>query len=307
MFNPSMSSPSVPWNPSASLDLVLLCDPFASPGKDCYGSHLVFRKLEQNVQGFHRRIRELAGQLGDETEPAQAVEWAQAIVMGRFRDGTPISVSGVNGMSSSAIIRNDFNYHQDRSGDNCPFQAHIRRLNPRHESAIHRKELAIQGEIVKAEREHRIVRRGIPYGTLPQDYLACRSLHTYDLHRLPKEGVGMLFMCFQRSLSNQFGYLQAILANSEARSAGTQVFVGVDPIVGQRPASQYATLHTHRHVTLTGETLPMEPLWSKKRAEQPLTPFVFEGFVTLKGGEFLFAPSLPFLQNPAPGQSEVSI
>jgi deferrochelatase/peroxidase EfeB len=301
-FDPSTWSHADPWNPSASLDLVLCCDPFAPQEQDCYGSYLVFRKLEQNVQGFHQRTRDLARLLGSKAE------WAQSLVMGRFRDGTPLVSSATDGMCQAAIERSDFTYDTDRSGKNCPFQAHIRRLNPRHESAIHRQDMTAQREIVKAEREHRIVRRGIPYGTLPQAYLSSVSLDEYPIEQLPTHGVGILFMCFQGNLSNQFGYLQAVLANSKARSAGTQVFVGVDPIAGQPTASQQATLDANPHVTLSGDTLPMEPLWSKQWHEPPLTPFIFEGFVTLKGGEFLFAPSLPFLKNPAPpGQNGTAV
>lgn len=156
-------------------------------------------------------------------------------------------------------------------------------------------------EIVQAERRHQIVRRGILYGTLPQDYLS-GAPHEYLIDQLPTCGVGILFMCFQHSLSNQFGYLQAVWANSESRSGGTQTFVGVDPIIGQPTptANRSVTPHHNRHVTLEGNTLPVEPLWPKRWNEPPYTPFPFQGFVTLKGGEFLFAPSLHFLKNSRP-------
>jgi deferrochelatase/peroxidase EfeB len=298
VFNPSEWQPSDPWTPSASLDLVLLPDPFATSEQDCFGSYLVFRKLEQNIRGFHQRIRELAGLLECD------IERAQALVLGRFRDGTPL-VKHSTPLSLSPTVKatrsetDNFDYQKDRGGDKCPFQAHIRRLNPRHESAAHQKQEEIKREIVQAERRHRIVRRSIPYGMLPQDYLS-GAPHEYLIDQLPTCGVGILFMCFQRSLSNQFGYLQTVLANSESRSAGTQTFVGVDPIIGQPTANQSVTPNPNHHVTLEGNTLPVEPLWPKRRDEPPYTPFPFQGFVTLKGGEFLFAPSLHFLKNPRP-------
>ena len=293
-FQDSTQTAPTIWDPSASLDLVLLPDPFVKTSNggaatNCFGSYLVFRKLEQNIRGFHQCIRELAMQLGCRYEKAQA------LVLGRFRDGTPLSLCAEAGMSRPKIEDNDFDYRGDRGSDRCPFQAHIRRINPRHESAAHRKEVEIEEEIVEAERRHRIARRGIPYGTLPKDYLSSTSLDDYPIDQLPKRGVGILFMCFQRSLSNQFGYLQTVWANSETRSPGTQAFVGVDPIIGQPSADQHVALTANQHVTLGGDKLPVKPLWPKKGGE--LHPFTFQGFVTLKDGEFLFAPSRHFLLN----------
>lgn len=296
-FSDSTGKPSDNWTPLASLNLVLLPDPFTLEGKDYFGSYLVFRKLEQNVRGFHQSIRGLAGKL--EREP----EWAQALVLGRFRDGSPLGSSGQARVYPSVIEANRFDYAEDRLGARCPFQAHIRRLNPRHESAAHRKGVERKREIVEAERGHRIARRGIPYGTLPEDYLSSVSLDEYPIDQvdeLPEHGVGILFMCFQRSLSNQFGYLQMVWANSESRSAGTQVFVGLDPIAGQSTGSQSATPNANCPITMGGGKLSVEPLWPKKWDEQPSTPLTFQGSVRLKGGEFLFAPSLHFLENPWP-------
>jgi Dyp-type peroxidase family len=248
------------WDPSAPLDLVLLPDPFVSQtpaGTDCFGSYLVFRKLEQNLKGFRTGIWELARALGCSND------MAKAFVLGRFKDGTPAVLFDTPGASQAAI--DNFNYNQDRIGNKCPFHAHIRRLNPRGETGNE-----------AAERWHRIARRSIPYG-LPSETIP----DTIPIDKLPEHGVGTLFMCFQRSLSNQFGFLQTVWANSVTKSDGSQLSIGLDPIMGQ---------------LATGQPVTGQPRWPVQWGKTPFKSFDFHGFVTLKGGEFLFAPSLPFFR-----------
>jgi deferrochelatase/peroxidase EfeB len=95
------------WNPSAPLDLVLVPDPFAEEA-DCLGSYVVFRKLEQNVQGFKRHEQNLARTLGLSDEDA---ERAGALVVGRFEDGTPVTLQPHDGLDSP--VPNNFTYNDD--------------------------------------------------------------------------------------------------------------------------------------------------------------------------------------------------
>jgi Dyp-type peroxidase family len=259
------------YDPSAPLDLVLVVDPYAASQEDCFGSYLVFRKLEQNVRGFHQREAQLARQLGLK---GSAVQKAGALLMGRFRDGTPLISSAVDGLNQG--VPNNFNYADDAVGTKCPFGAHIRKVNPRTDSAPVQGEPAASGRDASGqdqERRRRIVRRGIPYGerrVQPQD--------NPRLEQLPTRGVGLLFMCFQSSLANQFGFLQKMWANSpDFVSRNT----GIDPVIGQH-----------------GNPLCVVPQrWPVKWGKPEMTPFDFRGFVTMKGGEFLFAPSLRFLKS----------
>jgi len=253
------------WDPSAPLDLVLLPDLLAPAGADCFGSYLVFRKLEQNIRDFHTGVQALADTLGCSND------MAKALVMGRFEDGTPLVLSATPDVSQAAA--NDFNYRQDRMGAKCPFHAHIRRVNPRGETAVSQTSSAD----VAAERRHRIARRSIPYGVS-----AGVRLDYGHVDQLPTGGVGILFMCFQRSLSNQFGFLQTVWANSVTKSDGSQLVIGLDPIIG-RPA--------------TNQSVTGQPRWPVQWGKALFKSFDLHSFVTLKGGEFLFAPSIPFFQN----------
>src|SRR5262249_32903539 len=87
------------WDPSAPINLVLLPDPFVSQtpaGADCFGSYLIFRKLEQNLKEFRTYIWELAQALG------RSNDMAKAFVLGRFNDGTPAVLSDTPGGSQAA-------------------------------------------------------------------------------------------------------------------------------------------------------------------------------------------------------------
>jgi Dyp-type peroxidase family len=259
------------WDPSAPLSLVLIADPYAAPRQDCFGSYLVFRKLEQNVRGFREREEHLARRLGLQ---GSAMERAGALIIGRFKDGTPVTSSAVDAMNPRVL--NNFNYAEDADGTRCPFSAHIRKMNPRGDGARLRKEnpaTYADASLQDHERGRRIVRRGMPYGV--------RQIDPRDNPRteqLPTGDVGLLFMCFQSSLANQFGFLQKLWANAPDFSREN---TGIDPLVGQH-----------------GDHLcPIPQRWPLKWGKAETTPFAFEGFVSLKGGEFLFAPSIPFLTN----------
>lgn len=230
---------------------MLVRDPYAA-ADDCFGSFLVFRKLEQNVHGFRTREQELTRELGF-TEASR--ERAAAMIIGRFRDGTPLLLSAAEGWSPQGD--NNFTYGSDPLGRRCPFHAHIRKVNPRGEA-----------EGLALDRQRRITRRSITYGRLE----APAAFQPPSAP--PNRDVGLLFMCFQASIRRQFAFIQRRWANDvDFKWAPT----GIDPLAGQSPIA------------------PVVPQnWSSQWGPAEDVRSGFGGYVTMKGGEFFFAPSLPF-------------
>ena len=236
------------YDPATPLSAVLVKDPNSGKDRQGYGSYFVFRKLEQNVQGFKNAEAHLAEVLKLEGEDA---ERAGALVVGRFEDGSPVTLQSGEGMHNPVF--NNFNYGNDQDGGKCPLHGHIRKVNPRGESAKDKLE----------ERKHRIARRGIIYGK-----------RKIDLSDQPEKGVGLLFMCFQADIAKQFEHVQK-MANATTG--------GLDPIIGQ----------TRNKKTSLQQQWPSD--WASE--DRKTKAFNFQGFVTLKGGEYFFAPNIKCLRN----------
>jgi Dyp-type peroxidase family len=183
------------WDPSAPLKIVLKPDPAGKEGQS-YGSYLVFRKLEQNVEGFSKAVRKLAQTLGI------SEDFAFAQTVGRFKDGTPLALTGTAHPEFAQPI-NNFNYQHDFHGLKCPLHAHIRKTNPR-------------GSVPFLPNEIRIARRGIPYSET----------------RGSENKVGLLFMSFQATLK-QFEVIQEMWSNSNRFPPFHCRSAGQDPIIGQ--------------------------------------------------------------------------
>lgn len=276
------------WNPMEPLSLVLVPDPLGKPGKS-FGSYYVFRKLEQNVRGFKQMEDELATALGLGTAPnltqkqrVGARELAGALVVGRFENGMPVTMSKTANSVSLEDNRigkiNDFNYAQevdgltDLSGGRCPFQGHIRKTNPRGTGGF---------EDPIDERKHLMARRGITYGERliePKDEPA--------IDELPTEGVGLLFASFQSSIADQFEFMQTNWGNNTRfpnRPDANPGVTGIDPVIGQvKPGD--AIEHTFSNVYNNSDAANQVPFND------------FGKFVTMKGGEYFFAPSLTFFK-----------
>ncbi len=243
------------WDPKAELKLALVKDPFTDIG-DAFGSYFVFRKLEQNVRAFKKAEEALADKLG---LTGNDRERAGAMCVGRFENGSPLVLSD----DDSQPNKNDFAYPAiDANATKCPFHAHIRKTNPRGDNSAR--------ESFDDEKNHRIVRRGITYGTRD---VAPSDDQTFD--QMPTEKVGLLFMCFQSNIANQFAFMQKLWANNEDF---VDTGVGIDPVVGQNPGGG-------------------DQKWNKTWGQSTTVNFNFRDFVKFKGGEFFFAPSLPFLKN----------
>jgi len=244
------------WSPRFPLGQVLVRDP-AVDDPAAHGSYVVCRKLEQNVHAFRQAEAALARGLRKLGAAADAA-LAGAMLVGRFADGTPLALQGHDGLAPAQA--GDFDYADDPQGLRCPFHAHIRKTNPRGDTV---REFGIAAA---AERARLMARRSMPYGERRQD----AQMRFSDA---PSHGVGLLFMACQASIVEQFEFSQANRANDEGFVLG---HTGIDPLAGQGGAVK------HRH----------RAGWDD--AQAPALAQRMSGFVTLKGGEYFFAPSLAF-------------
>lgn len=249
------------WDPGAPLSLLLQTDAGG------YGSYLVFRKLEQNVRGFYDSERRLAGQLGLSGADAAQVE---GMIVGRRRNGEAAIAPGPHAANTPG---NDFDFDDDRFGVVCPFHAHIRRTNPRGDlSSPGIQRPAMPREV---ERGFRIARRGIPYGD--SSYLAGADIEQY-----PIDGVGLLFMSFQSRLLN-FEIQQGGCDDNNFPMPE----MGVDATIGRSTAAVAQDWYFPSAVSAQpGPSVD----------DQGRVRFSMANFVTLKGGEYFYAPSPDFLR-----------
>jgi Dyp-type peroxidase family len=259
------------WNPSFPLKTVLVKDPGTTDTLS-FGSFFVFRKLEQKVRDFKTREQTVAVALG---LTGDDIERAGAMIVGRFEDGTPVTMSK---SAKGGTPANNFNYQGD-PGARCPFHAHIRKVNPRGSGGAEQE---------PAERAHIMARRGIPFEdvkriTHPAELPDSRSLAEFTAKvspLLPTGGVGLLFMAYNEVIGRQFKFTQQTWANNSGFPLpGTH---GIDPVIGQG------------NMTPGDQKLPKE--WdnaSKGNANN----VDFSAFVIMKGGEYMFSPSLTFLLN----------
>jgi Dyp-type peroxidase family len=217
------------------------------------GTYMVWRKLQQNVPLFRRTLAESARLYphGDEALLA-------AKIVGRWRNGTPLVTSPTGEQADfdpKPPGANDFRYTGDPGGLSCPLGAHIRRSNPR-------DALGFEG---KLSFRHRMIRRGMPYGTLlPPD-------------KEDTEDRGLIFVCFNASISRQFESVQRQWLNE-----GNTFHLAhdTDYLLGAPDAANGKM------------TIPGDP------------PFFFSPqapFVTTRGGEYLFVPGITGLAAVADG------
>lgn len=246
------------WDPTFPLGTALVSDPAGD--SSAFGSYFVFRKLEQNVKGFKEREDLLADALGFKGNDR---ERAGALAVGRFEDGTPIVLQHGEGMQHP--VSNNFGYDEDQAGRKCPFQSHIRKTNPRGDSIR-------LGATLEEERSHLMARRGITYGK--------RRTRKGEFLDRPRGGVGLLFMAYQNDIANQFEFTQVFWANNPNFVKGPTSTdprdTGIDPVIGQGSVT--------------------DQNWPTTWGGDATINFSFGGFVTMKGGEYFFAPALSTLK-----------
>ncbi|MBV9688458.1 MAG: hypothetical protein JO202_01985 [Ktedonobacteraceae bacterium] len=127
--------------------------PLAMPQPDVLGRNGTFvgiRKYQSRVGAFNRFLQENA-------QTAEERELLAAKLMGRWRSGAPLTLAPTKDdpvLGEDPQRNNDFTYANDLKGQQVPFGAHMRRMNPRDTN------LAVLTDV----NLHRIIRHSTAYG-----------------------------------------------------------------------------------------------------------------------------------------------
>jgi Dyp-type peroxidase family len=246
------------------------------------GSYLVYRKLEQDVHAFRDLTRDLASMLETHAPSGTDLpELAAAKLMGRWRDGTPLTLS--TGRSQQELAKEVFAFQQsDALGFGCPVGAHIRRANPRDSRPVDPNTALKDGGNPNLEKDlalrHRMLRRGIPYGT-PLPPAEFDDLSAPDASASPDSPErGLLFIALVGDIRRQFEFVQA-----HWMSDGNAFRLGGDVDIFSGAAQDGTKF------VVQGP----EPTFIKPDVARPV--------VTCRGGEYFFLPGLSALRQIARG------
>ncbi len=245
------------------------------------GSYLVFRRLRQDVPGFHRMLAQGAAEQG------VSVEQFGAKLVGRYPSGAPLERTddqplrfdpskGDPSEKQRSILDanriNNFEFGDDADGELVPRAAHIRKAYPRDSRTPTGGEADTQ--------THRIIRRGIPYGASFRQGAPNGSPEGGDADR------GLLFLGYQASLERQFEFVMSQWFNKTDHPERGD---GHDPVISQVRRTKEFRLPGGRPAHLT------------------MQPFIFT-----TGGGYFFQPSISALRMlsspaganaPSPGPS----
>lgn len=283
------------WDDAEPLNLVLVRDPLGT-SPHSYGSFLVFRKLEQNVEAFLKAEEKLASI--KDGDGIVNKDLPGAMMVGRFRNGNPLVTSnGFTGaIRKESQITNDFDYSNDAPppvsddptySSKCPFFSHVRVTNPRSDISV------VAPAFVHSVR---LTRRAIPYQDVcrfgeGKEDLVTPTDEELDKNR-PATDVGLLFMSYQAHIGKQFEFIQNNWSN-HGHIAGRNI--GPDPIIAL-PSPLPATGLPFRPAQpdLLPRRCPAQ--WGKE--VDPNAPAIsFGNFVTTKGSEYFFTPCVSFLRS----------
>ena len=251
------------------------------------GTFMACRKLHQNVVAFRRYLERTALDFAAimEISPEEARDTLTAKMSGRWPDGVPLIAAGsfaewqafrqrradaarANDQATLAAMDralSEFMYRGDPAGARCPAAAHTRRVNPRDMldprfSSPDPKQW--NGSVLNNRR--RILRRGLPYGSVAPDAADDSGEH----------GIVMLVVC--ASLFRQFEFV-------------TQQWLqyGLDSSVGNDTCPMLGN-----HGSEAKFVIPADPAGGKP-------PFICDRlpqFVQTRGGDYFFVPSMTALR-----------
>jgi len=244
------------------------------------GSFFSYRKLHQHVESFERWIGQASQRFAAAwrfDSLADARQTLMAKMAGRWADGVPLIAAPdiaawkafnqryAPGTPQRARALVEFRYEGDPQGTRCPMTSHLRRMNTR--DALDPRASAEPAERMGSalNNRRRILRRGLPYGSRD----AADGEH----------GIVMLSHC--ASLSRQFEFVQQQWLNFGLDfNAGNESC----PLVGN-------------HAEGARFVIAADPASGH-------APFIASGlpqFVSTRGGDYFFAPSMTALRMIAMG------
>jgi Dyp-type peroxidase family len=226
---------------------------------------MVFRRLEQQVPEFNTFIRQQAEALGMDSG------LLASRMVGRWRSGAPLSLAPLQDnipLGKDPALNNDFEYSSDPGQRACPYAAHIRKTNPRDDPNQNKAEVQTH-------------RAGIPFGPeVGQDEAT-----------VTKRPRGLMFVCYQTNIHQQFEFIQSKWANNiefvdhKTRPSGRgrgAVTPGFDPIIGQ------ADVQAPRSMD--------EPVSNYPAGNTPSTLVMPNPWVVLTAAAYFFVPSITALR-----------
>ncbi|MBV9848075.1 MAG: Dyp-type peroxidase [Armatimonadetes bacterium] len=224
------------------------------------GSYLVFRRLRQDVAGFHAQLHQLA--------PANGLDPRvfAAKLVGRYHSGCPLEplkgqpqghdAPDDPAVGADSLRNNNFEYGGDPAGNAVPRASHIRKTYPRDEDT--------PGGGENNTQKRRLLRRGVPFGL---------SLNLNAPAPHDSGDRGLLFLCYQSSIEEQFEFVQKIWVNNSGFPQGGD---GEDPIIAQSKTGLFAC-----------------------PGANPANIPALKHFVTTTGGDYFFQPSISALYHIA--------
>ena len=244
----------------------------SGPGWTDNGSYLVFRRLAQDVPAFHNQVVSLAAANG------RHPDLMGAKLVGRYKSGCPLEARAYQpspfrisptdpenfqpGVADSDTLNNNFEFGDDVLGAVCPMAAHIRKAYPRDELTP-----AGAANSEPDTQTHRLLRRGIAFG----------GSFGATVGGLASDPRGLVFQCYQRSIEDQFEFVQQSWVNDASFPPGANGGMpGEDPIISQSASGPFQL--------------------------DPTVPDIqVDHFVTTTGGEYFFSPSISTLQKIGDG------
>lgn len=251
-------------DPRHALSTLLVRDPLVD-NNESFGSYFAFLKYKQDKKKFAVALKNLEKAMADRRTKKSAgsnVLTVESVYVrlaqlrgGQLAEELKRHVFGRDskGMTAFGTDDNDFDFNSDPHGRQCPFQSHMRKMNPRGGT----------GDVAH-ERSKTIARRGTSYyktrvcGKQPQ----------------VKNGTGLLFWSAQASIFDQLEFMMETWAHAAKADPDHLPTPDFDAVIGRPDRNS-----------------PSFASWQRWKATTDMDFSIWDS-VDLIGGEYLFAPSI---------------